>query len=279
VTGKAESTLLLVEDLQQVLAQVNPDETLVLITAAPVDRRRVFPKWCEKNADFVLVAGGEDGGADGMAAVVLAEARALGATFAPGAIELLLTKIGANTRLLVEEVRKLATYADGAPITEAEVTDLSPNAADSDFFETAEAFFSGDLRWTLGALRRHFFSGGDGRPVIATLQNRNRLLLQMRALVDAGDARLGSRGIEGVSGAAAAYRERFAEAAAEKSSFNLFSQNSYYLGKLSNAGRLPSVRRLIDNQQDFVATFLEITRRPREQQEVLRELAVRCLAG
>src|SRR3954471_14739596 len=39
VTGRAESTLKLVEDLQQILQQVNPADTEVLITAAPVDRR------------------------------------------------------------------------------------------------------------------------------------------------------------------------------------------------------------------------------------------------
>ena len=60
VTGRAESTLKLVADLQEILATINPDETAVLITASPVDRRRAFPKWCEKNADFTLV-GGDDG--------------------------------------------------------------------------------------------------------------------------------------------------------------------------------------------------------------------------
>ena len=279
VTGRAESTVQLVEDLQQVLAKIDPAETSVLITAAPVDRRRSFLKWCEKNADFVLVGGGEEGGGEALAAVVQAEARAAGASFGPGAVELLLTKVGANTRLLVEEVRKLATYADGAPITEAIVADLSPNAAESEFFETADAFFSGDLRWTLAALQRHFFSGGDARPVIAALQNRNRLLLQLRALVDAGKARLGPRGVEGVAGAAGAYRERFGEAAAVKSAFNVFSQHPYYLGKVAGSGQLPSLRRLIDTQQDFIATFQEITHRPREQEEVLREMAVRCLAA
>ena len=64
-----------VEDLQQILAAVNPEETAVLVTAAPVDRRRSFPKWCEKNADFALADGGDE--AEGLAAVVLAEAKAL----------------------------------------------------------------------------------------------------------------------------------------------------------------------------------------------------------
>ena len=72
---------------------------------------------------------------------------------------------------------------------------------------------------------------------------------------------------------------RFGAAASEKSSYNVFAQNPWYLGKLAGTGRLPTLRRLIDNQQDFISTFAEIVRRPQEQEEVLRDLAVRCLAG
>jgi DNA polymerase III subunit delta len=278
VTGRAESTLKLVEDLQQILASINPADTAVLITAAPVDRRRAFPKWCEKNADFTLV-GGEGDGAEALAGVVLAEAQRLGATFAPGAIELLLAKIGPNTRLLVEEVHKLATYAgDGVAIAEEHVAELTPNVAEGDFFEAAEAFFSGDLKWTLAALHRHFFGGGDARPVISALQNRNRILLQVRALADAGDVRIGPRGLDGFPKAQAAHGAKFI-GATEKSSFNLFTQNAWYVGKLAGSAKLPSLKRLIDNQQDFIAAFEEIIRRPHEQEEVLRELAVRCLAA
>ena len=293
VTGRAESTLKLVEDLQELLTRANPAETIVLITAAPIDRRRSFPKWCEKNADFALVGGEGDGASEALAGVVLAEAKDCGASFAPGAVELLLAKIGANTRLLVEETRKLATYAQPAArstpgsgaaanglgaivIEEADVAELTPNVAEGDFFEAAEAFFSGDLKWTLAALQRHFFTGGDARPVISALQNRNRILLQVRALLDAGDARLGPRGLDGLPRAAVTHGARFI-GATEKSSFNLFTQNPWYVGKLAGSAKLPTLRRLIDNQQEFIAAFEEIIRRPDEQEEVLRELTVRCL--
>jgi len=277
VTGRAESTLKLVEDLQQILESLNPDETAVLITAAPIDKRRSFPKWCEKNADYALAGGDGDNAA--LAGVVLAEARSLDATFAPGAIELLLAKVGANTRLLVEETRKLATHAkEGAAIEEIDVAELTANTAEGDFFEAAEAFFSGDLQWTLAALRRHFFTGGDARPVISALQNRNRILLQVRALIDSGDCRLGPRGLDGMPKAQASHAAKFV-GATEKSSYNLFSQNAWYVGKLASGAKLPNLRRLIDNQQDFLFAFEEIVQRPREQEEVLRELAVRCLAA
>ncbi|HTQ29812.1 MAG TPA: DNA polymerase III subunit delta [Opitutaceae bacterium] len=285
-TGRAEGTLRVVEDLQALLAAVGPAEAAVLLTAAPVDRRRAFPKWCEKNADFALV-GDDEAGGEAQAGIVLAEARALGASFAPGAVDLLLSKVGANTRLLVEEVRKLATFAGepsaplgtgGAVIAETHVAELTPNVAEGDFFETAEAFFSGDLRWTLAALHRHFFAGGDARPVISALQNRNRILLQLRALLDGGDVRLGPRGVDGLPRAATAHAAKFGEAAGEKSSFNVFTQNPWYLGKLAGA-KLPSLRRLIDNQHEFIAAFEEIIRRPDEQEEVLRTMAVRCLGA
>lgn len=278
VTGRAEGTLKLVEDLQELLAGLNPDDTAVVVTAAPVDRRRAFPKWCEKHADFHLV-GGEDAG-EALAGVVLAEARALGAGIAPDAARLLLAKVGANTRLLVEEVRKLATFVEpGATIEEAHVAELTPNVAEGDFFESAEAFFSGDLPWTLAALQRHFFSGGDARPVISALQNRNRILIQVRALVDAGEVKVGPRGLSGLAQAAPAYAARFGEAAGEKSSYNLFSQNAWYVGKLAGGAALPTLRRLIDHQQAFIAAFEEIIRRPHEQEEVLREMATRCLSA
>ncbi len=288
VTGRAESTLAAVADLQAILAAVNPEEVAVLMTAAPVDRRRSFPKWCEKQAEFQLVGGDGESGAEALAGVVLAEARSLGVTMGPGALELLLAKVGANARLLLEEVRKLATYVgDGAAgggsgggaarIEEAHVAELTPNVAEGDFFEAAEAFFKGDLPWTLAALHRHFFAGGDARPILAALQNRNRILLQVRALVDAGEVRLGPRGLDGLPKAAATHGPRFV-GATEKSSFNLFTQNAWYVGKLATESRMPSLRRLIDNQQEFIVAFEEIIRRPHEQEEVLRDLAVRCLS-
>ncbi len=278
VTGRAEGTLKNVEELQRILETINPDETAVLITAAPVDRRRSFPKWCEKHGDFTLV-GGDDKDGEALAGVALAEARRLGVSFAPGAVELLLAKVGSNTRLLVEEVHKLATAADeGAPIDEAMVADLTPNVAEGDFFEAAEAFFSGDLKWTLAALHRHFFTGGDARPIISALQNRNRILLQVRALVDAGEARVGPRGLDGLPKAATTYGSKFV-GATEKSSYNLLTQNAWYVGKLASTGKLPTLKRLIDNQQEFIIAFKQLIERPREQEEVLREMAVRCLSA
>jgi DNA polymerase-3 subunit delta len=97
--------------------------------------------------------------------------------------------------------------------------------------------------------------------------------------MDTGEVRLGLRGLDkaGFERAAAAYGRHFG-GSTEKSSFNVFTQNLWYLGKMAGTGKLPTLRRLIDNQQEFINAFEEIIRRSDDQEEVLREMAVRCLA-
>lgn len=289
VTGRADGTLKQVEGLQELLEKVNADEVAIVLTAAPVDRRRSFPKWCEANADFTLAGGDGESAGEALAGVAIAEARDSGVSFGPGAVELLLSKVGPNTRLLTEEVRKLATFvgdpatapgAGGGTITEAHIEELTPNFAEGDFFASAERFFAGDLPGTLEALAQHFFNGNDARPVLSALQNRNRILIQVRVLLDTGELRApGPYGFDKAAWARAqgVYAKHFG-GDAEKSAYNLFTQNQWYVGKLAGAGRLPGLRRLIDNQQEFIRAFEEIVRRPNEQEAVLRDMAVRCLA-
>ena len=281
VTGRAEGTLKQVEALQELLEKVNADEVAIVLTAAPVDRRRSFSKWCEGHGDFTLAGGdGESAGA-ALADVALAEARNSGVSFGPGAIELLLQKVGSNTRLLTEEVRKLATFVgEGGVIDDDKIDELTPNFAEGDFFASAERFFAGDLSGTLAALRQHFFNGNDARPVLSALQNRNRILIQCRVLLDTGELRApGPYGFDKAAWARAqeAYAKHFG-GDSEKSAYHLFTQNQWYVGKLVGAGKLPTLRRLIDNQQAFIRAFEEIVRRPNEQETVLRDMAVRCLA-
>ncbi|MDX2185721.1 MAG: DNA polymerase III subunit delta [Opitutaceae bacterium] len=277
VTGRAESTLKLVEDLQLILAENDPEQVAILITASPIDRRRAFPKWCEKHGEFELCGADGDRAGEALAGVILQEAKTLGVEFGDGALELLLARVGANTRLLIEETHKLSTaIGERKVIEEQDVAELTPNVAEGDFFEVADLFFKGDLKGTLGALDRHFFSGGDSRPVIASLQNRNRLLLQVKALTTAQLATIGPRGLGSLDKAKGELARYFA-GADEKSSYNVFSQNPWYLGKLAG-GTLPSLARLIDNQHEFVTAFAELIERPDQQQDVMREMVVRCLA-
>lgn len=294
-TGNSDTVKAAVEHFQSILAAINPAEVAVLITASPVDRRKSFYKWCEKTADFDFVgAATPEEAMESLAMTALAEARTLGVTLEPDALQLLLARSGANTRFLVSEVNKLAAYAmpSEAPakagnssastakspggalvITEADVANLTPNIAEGDFFEATEAFFRGDLRATLAALDRHFFAGESARPVLSSLQKRNRLLIQVRALATGG--RLPDKfAIE----RAAKTHSRHFTGVTEKSDTNLFSQNAWYVGKLAATCKNWTLKQHIDHQIAFAEAFEALISRPKEEAVILRELAVKCLS-
>ena len=280
VTGRAQGTLDLVETLKAVLSELDPSAVAVCLTAQPIDKRRSFYKWCQKTAEFTVISGDKD--AAGLCAQLIKdECAEAGVTMTPGAGQLLIGKVNGNTRLIVEETRKLCTFAAGSgePVSEQLVNALVPNFGDADFFEAADAFFSLKLDWTLEALRRHFFTNNESRPLLGSLQSRNRLMIQLRVLLDAGAIRPGGRGISkaDLEAAAKTYARHFGENP-EKSNLNVFTQNPWYLGRLSEtASRLP-LKKLIDFQLAFADAFEAIVERSNEQEEVCRELAVKCLA-
>lgn len=282
-TGKAEGTQKACGDLMEILDTINPAEVGVLISATPVDRRKKCAKWLEKSGDY-HPAGGMDakgGGVETLLAVLKEECDSFGVTIGREATEVLISKVAGNTRLLIEETRKLATYLgeEGSEITTPIIDELTPNFGEGDFFEATEAFFSRDLNWVIDALRRHFFAGHDARPVIASLQNRNRLLIQLKSLADGGEIEVGGRGIaKGSFERAASTYSAYYKGLNAKSGFNVFTQNLWYMGKLIGTVKLPSLKKLIDHQLEFVKAFEEIVERPNEQEEALRTMAIRCLS-
>lgn len=281
VTGRSEATVEQIVRLQEILARIDPAEVGVVLSASPVDRRRREFKALQGGGKFADTGSGKNA-AEAIARMLEDECRQLGVTLPAGARDLLVGKLAGNARLCLEEIRKLATYLgdEGDRIDEKLVDALVPAMPESEFFEVAEAFYALDLKWTLEALRRHFFAGNVARPVLATLQNRNRLLIQLRALVDAGYVQAGKgRGMSrnALDRAANAFREHFGDAAEDKR-VCVLAQNAWYLGRIASRIDRLSLRRLIDFQEAFADAFRGLLARPREDEEaILREMAVRCL--
>lgn len=279
-TGNAQGTLDLLENLKSTLEGLDSEAVGVLITAQPVYKVRSFYKWCQKAADFTLLADDKDA-AGNCAKLIEEECAKAGVSMTRDAVQLLIGKVNGNTRLIVEETHKLCTFVAGSeePVNEQLVNSLVPNFGDADFFEAADAFFSLKLDWTLEALRRHFFTNNESRPLLGSLQSRNRLLIQLRVLLDAGAIRLGGRGISkaDLESAARTYGRHFGEDP-EKSNLNVFTQNPWYLGRLAECAAKVPLKKLIDFQLAFSEAFEAIIARPNDQEEVCRELAVKCLS-
>ena len=274
-TGAAKGAKDALEDAKAFLEKL--EDSRVILSACPIHRGHGFVKWLQKNADFHDLAKNEK---EDVAFRRLVEETAseLEVKFAPGALDYLAGKIGAHPRLGVEETRKLASFlgSEGNEITEQMIIDLVPDFGEGDFFEASEAFFSGKLDWALDAIDRHFFQGKDARPLLATLQNRNRLLIQLRVLVDGGELNPHDRMSKDLLERLAAKHARHFDDPAEKTTLNVFSQNPWFLGRLLGLVKSFSARRLIDLQSHLIEAFEQVLAQPREQHAtIFKNLVIR----
>lgn len=278
-TGNAQGTLDLLETLQTVLETLDANQVRVLITAHPVYKVRSFYKWCQANAEFSVLAASKDA-AGSYIRIIQEECDRAGVQITPGAARLIIDKLNGNTRMMVAEAKKLSTFIgkSGESIDEQLVMKMVPNFGDADFFEAVDAFYSLKLEWTLEALRRHFFTNSESRPLLSSLQSRNRLLIQLRVLLDAGAIRLGRYGVakSDLEAAARVYNKHFGDSE-EKSNLNVFTQNPWYLSKLAVTASKVPLKKLIEFQIAFTVAFEGIIDRPNEQEVVCREMAIHCL--
>ncbi|MDR2429527.1 MAG: DNA polymerase III subunit delta [Puniceicoccales bacterium] len=278
--AKTEAAKKALEKLQQLLAHHDPAHATLVISAHPIDRRRRETKWLEANGETTLINAARDPRT--LDALIAGETRATKTQLGETARQTLIAKVSGNTRLILEELRKLACYLgpDGGEITQEHILRLVPNFGEGDFFEPVEAFYNADLTWALDALNRYFYHAPEsGRPLLASLQNRNRLLIQLRTLIDSGELHLGRNGISksDLERAAATHGAHFGNDT-EKNPLNAFTQNHWYLGnKIAPAARHFTLRSLIDLQLDLIDAFAAILHRPDEQEAIFRELFIHTL--
>ena len=278
-TGAAQGSKEALESCKPFLE--NLGEAKLIISASPVHRNHQFIKWLQKASAYEDVAKQEKEDVS-FRRIVAETAQECGITFENGAIEFLAGKIGGHSRLGAEETRKLASYVgkEATPVTEALINEIVPDFGEGDFFEASEAFFSNDLQWALDATERHFFHAKDARPLLSTLQNRNRLLIQLRVLADGGEIdpnqRLGKEKLEQLG---RKHAHHFSDSG-EKSTLNLFSQNPWFLGRLLPIVKKFNTRKLIDLQSALLEAFEQLLVQPREQQvNIFKDLAIRTLSG
>lgn len=274
-TGAAKGAKDALESAKEFLEKL--EDSRVILSACPIHRGHSFVKWLQKNSDFHDLAKSEKEDVT-FRRLVEETASELEVKFGLGALEYLAGKIGAHPRLGVEETRKLASYLgrEGGEITEQMIIDLVPDFGEGDFFEASEAFFSGQLDWALDAIDRHFFQGKDARPLLSTLQNRNRLLIQLRVLIDGGELNPHDRMSKDLLERLAAKHAHHFDDPTSKTTLNVFSQNPWFLGRLLGLVKKYSTRQLIDLQSSLIEAFEQVLAQPREQHAtIFKNLVIR----
>ena len=267
VTGRAEGTKALVEKLQATLTQLDYSSINILITASPVDKRTRGYKQLSASGTSLNIP-------DSPESIISQECKALGVNITREAQEILVANLNGNSRLITQEINKLATFLgnESKTIDAPLVINLVPQFGEGDFFEFSEAFFSLDLQWTLDSINRYFFSQKESRPLISSLQNRLRILIQLRTLIDSGSL---SYSID--KPALDALAQTYTLDLKVKSSFNIASQNPWYLSKLASTARNIPLRKLIDFQQAILTAFEALLIPSQSQESVMKNLVLKCL--
>jgi DNA polymerase-3 subunit delta len=276
--GRAEGTKKELEAVQSWLKEFTDPNTYLLISGAPIDRRKAFPKFFDKQSKMLYLATSKQ--ADQLLTLVDEACKNLGVEIDEEATEALITRVAGNSRMIVNELEKLSTYlADKDPkrITYNLVNDMVSAFGETEFFELADAFYNPSLDAALASVKKHFFTHKDARPVLTNLQNRNRLLIQLRSLKEGQFIRLNQRQIaaQDLSRAQSTYASFFTDVQ-KKSEFHPFGQNPWYLSRLAKIAERISLRVLIDFQLRFIDAFSELINHPNEHEQVIHNLVMDC---
>ncbi len=285
VAAKSDLTKESLENMLKVVVESDPAVSII-ISATPYDgRRKDLSSLKSEATDFILHASASkspfdkgDAQADAQVALAVERFKTLGVKFERGVPEVLVGRVGQSTRLVLGECEKLATYVGaGGTIKEADVHLIVPTFGEGEFFEPIEALAARDLKWGMESLDRYFFNEDSSRPLLIVLQNRLRLLIQIRCLADSGDFRVSDAGLPKGQFEAASGRHGPTFGSAAKSSANLFSQNAWYVSnKVAPAAARYTLAELVDLQLACADCFDASNRG--EDESSVRAMFLRALA-
>ena len=259
----------------------------IILSFTPYDgRRRDLLAYKDQAHEFVIHASAaknpfskEDPQGDMQLGLVEKTFRDAGVKYARGVPEVIVGRVGQSTRMVLMESEKLAIYAGpGGILKESDVHLLVPTFGEGDFFEPIEAFAERDLAWALEALDRYFFNEDSCRPLLSALQNRLRLLIQIRSLADSGDFRVSEAGLPKGAFETASMRHGSTFGSAAKSSSNVFSQNAWYISnKVAPAAARYTLAELIEAQLGCAECF-DLSNSGGDEEVAVRALFLRALA-
>ncbi len=285
VQAKSEEVKESLANMLKVVVESDPAVSII-ISATPYDgRRKDLANLKSEATDFILHTSPSkspfdkgDAQADAQVALAVERFKTLGVKFERGVPEVLVGRVGQSTRLVLGECEKLATYVGaGGTIKEADVHLIVPTFGEGEFFEPIEALAARDLKWGMESLDRYFFNEDSSRPLLIVLQNRLRLLIQIRCLADSGDFRVSDAGLPKGQFEAASGRHGPTFGSAAKSSANLFSQNAWYVSnKVAPAAARYTLAELVDLQLACADCFDASNRG--EDESSVRAMFLRALA-
>jgi DNA polymerase-3 subunit delta len=171
------------EALAAWLGEPSPDVVLVLLAAKPDRRRSAWKKLLA--AAEVHDAAPRKGRA--LRAHVEQELRRRGLRFAPGALDDLVSEVGADLRRLMGEVDKIEAWAGGRrDISGEDVAAVLGRGLGQPLYQLSDAYAERDRAATLALVERLLGGGEEGLRLLATLHRSARQVRLAKALAAEG---------------------------------------------------------------------------------------------
>ena len=123
----------------------------------------------------------------------------------PDAMDALAFALGPDTERIENEVQKLGAYANGAPVTAADVRALVSGAIESDIFELTKAVVRRSHREAVPLLERLLAEGNAPQQILALLLWQVRVLLFASTAPSSADAERQAKAIRSSPGAILRY--------------------------------------------------------------------------
>jgi DNA polymerase-3 subunit delta len=264
VIGRSENVLDWIDELQRLLANV--EEVGCLITAGVVDRRQRTIKWFLEHCNGEILDMPKTVGCE---RYVRDTVRREGKGITPEALEQFLQQTGNDLMVVDGELGKLLLYVgEKSEIGIEDVDSIVVDLRENDFFETIDSFFGDDGERFLRQIRRYFSYREEGRPLLAALQNRLRLIIQWRYFYEKDGVKTITKStLEQLA-------ERYGSIYTGKMG-SIFTQNPWYLGKLLAVAKECSLEDWIAFQVELLRTVVELSAHYGQQQLVFEKLYFR----
>lgn len=246
-----------VEDLKKALQNTDPERVQVLITASPIDTKNALFKWLKEHSSFNFLA--KDNEAHTLEEIAQAEIKNTDASIEANTLRFLIERVSSNTALLLNEIKKLScAHKDSEQAISIKDIELNtPDIPHSDFFGATDAFFGNNIKHKLKTFQEFLLINPEIRPLIISFQNRIRLLIQLegKKRTTSSTSRLTPKD--------------------EKNSFKVSTQNKWYLQRLSQAGSVQGLKKLINTQIDLGKSSIQGLQKGIEPINTLKELAIK----
>jgi DNA polymerase III delta subunit len=202
-----------------VIARFPEDAALVLVAPEPMKTSRSRGRRAKAavEPDAALPDAVEDAGGTveryanlmpgEVAAWITARAKLHGVTLRPDALNALASALGPDTERIENELSKLAAWANGQPVTGAEVNELVAGAIESQVFDLTTAVVRRDVRSAAVILERLLGAGNAPQQLLALLLWQFRVLLFASRDPKMADAEKMAKAIRSSSGAIMRYTQ------------------------------------------------------------------------